>query len=235
MSKYKRNFIIVFFSILIYFILNFCYNFFFLNSNNKQIIYVLKSDISKGQEINLKDVECLKIYNTNTLSNIFSIDINKIVGKVAKNDLKEGQVIKDNLVIEKEAYLKSSNEKELVSIKVSNSEDVASFQIDKDSIINIYYTGKTSQVQNFLKSTQLENLSSSSEIDGYTTIKLLNEVKVVNVFDKFGNKLKDKKEVSSLKNESSLVDTVMIDVEKSNVININNLKKYGDFSITLIK
>lgn len=195
----------------------------------------MKSDISKGQEINLKNVECLKIYNTNTLSNIFSIDINKIVGKVAKNDLKEGQVLKDNLVLEKEAYLKSSNEKELVSIKVSNSEDVASFQIDKDSIINIYYTGKTSQVQNFLKSTQLENLSSSSEIDGYTTIKLLNEVKVVNVFDKFGNKLKDKKEVSSLKNESSLVDTVMIDVEKSNVININNLKKYGDFSITLIK
>ncbi len=235
MSKYKRNFIIVFFSILIYFILNFCYNFFFLNSNNKQIIYVLKSDISKGQEINLKDVECLKIYNTNTLSNIFSIDINKIIGKVAKNDLKEGQLIKDNLVIEKEAYLKSSNEKELVSIKVSNPEDVASFQIDKDSIINIYYTGKTSQVQNFLKSTQLENLSSSSEIDGYTTIKLLNEVKVINVFDKFGNKLKDKKEVSSLENESSLVDTVMLDVEKSNVININNLKKYGDFSITLIK
>ena len=235
MSKYKRNFIIVFFSILIYFILNFCYNFFFLNSNNKQIIYVLKSDISKGQEINLKDVECLKIYNINALSNLFSIDINKIIGKVAKNDLKEGQLLKDNLVLEKEAYLKSSNEKELVSIKVSNSEDVASFQIDKDSIVNIYYTGKTSQVQNFLKNTQLENLSSSSEIDGYTTIKLLNEVKVVNIFDKFGNKLKDKKEVSSLKNESSLVDTVMIEVEKSNVINIKNLKKYGDFSISLIK
>lgn len=235
MNKYKRNVIVVFFSILIYFVLNFCYNFFFLNSNNNQKIYVLKNEIPKGQEIKLENIEILKLNGENILNDLGSYDIDKMLGKVATNDLKEGQILKDNLVVEKDLYLKSSNEKELISIKVVNPEDLASFQIEKDSIVNIYYTGKTTQIQNFLKVTALENVSSSSEIDGYTTIKFLTQVKVINIFDKFGNKIKDKKESGNLKNDSSIVDTVMIEVEKSDVININNLKKYGDFSISLIK
>ena len=126
------------------------------HSNNKQTIYILKEDVAKGQELTLEKVENLKVYDTEFLSNISSIDINKSLGKITNYKLSKGQILDEKMFVKKEEYVKSSNEKEIVSIKISNSDDVASFQIGKESIVNVYYTGKTAQLQNILNLTDLK-------------------------------------------------------------------------------
>ena len=174
----------------------------------------------------------ISVNNLNFINEYSSLDLNSVNGKVLKCKLSKGQILTEDMFIKKEEYISSDNEKEIISIKVSNSDDIASFQVFSGSYINIYYTGKSAQVQNILNQVDGESISSSSQIEGYTTIKLLNEIEVLDVFDKYGNNL-DKK--TSAKNDSSIIDTIMLEVDKSKAMTINNLKNYGEFSVSIVK
>lgn len=231
MMSYRRNLIILIFSILVYFILNFCYKFFFLDSNIKQIT-ILKKDALRGEEITADHIDKISVSNVNLINEYSILDLNNINGKVLKCKLSKGQILSEDMFVKREEYISSNNEKETISIKISNSDDIASFQVFKGSYINIYYTGKSTQLQNILNQVEAESISSSSQIEGYTTIKLLNEIEVVNVFDKYGNNLDIKK---SIKNDSSIIDTIMLEVDKTKAMSINNLKKYGEFSVSIVK
>ena len=60
---------------------------------------------------------------------------------------------------------------------------------------------------------------------------MLENVKIIDVFDKYGNKVNKKKE-----NIDKLdVYSIMIEVEKEMITRINNLKNYGKFSLSIIK
>ncbi len=61
---------------------------------------------------------------------------------------------------------------------------------------------------------------------------MASDIKVINLFDKYGNIIEDD---ISKKGESNKIDTVMFELDKDLVMNINNLKNYGEFCITVKK
>ena len=180
MSKIKKQIYIIILSIIIYFIL--------MIINNKVILklnydlgYIVTQDIKRGEVINKENVTVIKLSkegNNNSI-NFCSLPIDKI----SNCDLSSGQVILNNMVIDKKDYIMPSEDKEIISIKLESPEDAASYQISKDSIVNIYYTSKTSQITDILNKSNLESICTNG-IDGYSTIKLLDNIKVIDIYNK---------------------------------------------------
>lgn len=231
MKKYKRNLLILILSVCIYFVLTYLYNSLF-TKDNMQEICILKKDYTRGSKIDKSDIITAKLKQLEIDSLVKYISASDLDNFVISKDMEKGDILTNNSVIKNDEYIKSSDEKEIVSIKVVNSQDVASYQIGKNSVINIYYTGKTSQASTILNTMNIPSISSDNISDGYTTVKILENIKILNIFDKYGNKMNIKNEK---KNETSIIDTIMIEVSKKDVASINNLSKYGTFSISIIK
>ena len=132
--------------------------------------------------------------------------------------------------INAEEYISSTNLKEIICLNIENSDDFVSYQVAKDSIVNVYYTGKTEFATSIAEEINVPNIKSNDNT-GYISFKLLENVKIIDVFDKYGNKVNKKKE-----NMDKLdVYSIMIEVEKEMITRINNLKNYGKFSLSIIK
>ena len=102
--------------------------------------------------------------------------------------------------------------------------------MQKGSIVNIYYTGKLKQSENIISNTQ-ESVISNSLSDGYISTQLLENVKVIATLDKEGNEVNvNENKLATSKNIAS----VLIQTDKINVLKINNLKKYGSFSLSIV-
>lgn len=226
--RHKRKIFILLFSVIIYFTLSFLYNSFLANSN-LQDIYVLKEDVKRGEKIAEKSLEKVKIDKSTLTNEIF--DISSVDKYVFNNSYTKGQILLNSLVLNIDDYKEAKEQKEIFSFKVNNPDDIVSYQISKGSIINIYYTGKKKQANEIVTNSDLESINSSMD-DGFVTIKLLDKVKVIQIYDKFGNDIETN---FKLKNDTCIIDTVLIELDKETVMKVNNLKNYGNFSVSLIK
>lgn len=227
--KYKRHFIIILIAIVIYVILTIVYNNIILKSDEK-IVFISKEDIAKGSEISIEKFESVILKNIDT-SLGYITDLSKFTNTLANFDIKKGQIIIEEMIISKDKYIKSNNDEELVSIKIKNSEDCASYNIGKNSIVNIYYTGKFDLANEILKDLNTTNVISGGN-PGYITTELLKNIKITNVYDKYGNEIN----INSLQsNNEILVDTIIISTNSKMAMNIYNLSRYGEFSLSILK
>lgn len=217
-------------AIIIYFLLNFCYKFFFEKSEFCQA-YILNKNVSRGEEITKDMVKQINI-DKKDLSNESLLNIEQIAGYISSDGYIKGQILLDSMVIKKDKYISGSDKKELVSIKISNPEDALSYQIAKSCIINIYYTGKAAQAEQIVNKEKFPSINSSSKTEGYVTLNVMQNVEVKNVFDRYGNILEPK---NITRNDASLIDTIMVETDKDTVMKLNNLKSYGIFSISLVR
>lgn len=228
----KKRLIVLIFSVFIYFLLVFLYNNILKKSDYIEA-YILKENISRGKTLNLEDLE--KVYfKDDSNINLKKITLYDNFDKyISKYDMVKGSLLlKDNFVLYDE-YIKASDDNEVISIKISNPEDIVSYQIYKNSIVNIYYTGKLEFANSILNNLNSLNISTNDESkssNGYITAKLASNVKVINLFDRYGNVVESDNEK---KNESNKIDTVMFELNKDLIMNINNLKNYGEFYITI--
>lgn len=228
--KYKRNIIILLLAFLIFVTLKYIQINMF--KANKQVdIYIANTYIQRGDKITKDKVKKVKI-NYNLMENLGYIDNLEILENyVAKYDLLNGQIILKEILENNDEYIARNITNELISIDVTNAYDFTSYQISKDSVINIYYTGKTEFAENIINNMGNTNIVISND-NGYVSAKLLENVKIKNIYDKYGNLLLD----STNKKENELmIDSIVIEVDTSTAVNINNLKKYGEFSITVLK
>lgn len=190
-------------------------------------ILVLEEDLVRGQKINESSYIKTQVRSGSIDNKMNESDLDN---KVLNTDLKAGQIlIKDHLIDEQD-YMIVSKGKEVICIKIESTDDFVSYQVGIDSIVNIYYTGKSAMATDILDDTNLETIK-SNENTGYITVKLLEEIKILNIFDKYGNKVDRKKN----KESNVEIDAAMIEVERGLVEKINNLKNYGKFSLSIIK
>lgn len=229
----RRNLKIYFIllSIIIYFTLNYIYNN-FISGNDTVEIYVLNKDVKRG-DILSKDIFEKVSINKNNQDNVLeysNINLNDKERYFLNDNYLKGQVILKSMIETSKEYQMVENSKERVSIKIQDSSDAVSFNLNKGNIINIYFTAKKSQFDNLLSMYTSDSIVSSNNSESYITILILKNIRVVNIYDKNGNELKN----TNIKSDGSVIDTITVEVANIDSIMINNLKNYGRFSISLL-
>lgn len=233
MKKRKRVIYILILSIALYCILNYLYKNIILN-DRLTTIYVLNQEIKRGEKFDIAKYDSISI-NMDLLNDnikyILKEDLDKFNEMVYSDYYKQGQILYDTMLLNKEEYIKSSEQKEVIAIKVEEASDNVANQILKGNNINLYYTGNSIQSSDILNKNEKVSVKSSGINDSYTSVLFMENVKVLDVYDKLGNKIQNKK-VSN--NENNLIDTILIETDKENIVKINNLKKYGSFSVSIL-
>ena len=151
----------------------------------------------------------------------------EIKGLYLKSDIYKGQLALynqfdtgDNLMI-----FNGQEGKEKISIKVKNSENGVSFVLKKGSLINVYAT-INNEYANSSVFDGYEKFSAVSSEYGFSTIKILDGVKVLGLFDENGE------EVNHMPERN--IDTILVAVEKEEAYRINLIRDITTFNITEI-
>ncbi|MEG1990081.1 MAG: hypothetical protein RR144_03215 [Clostridia bacterium] len=218
----KRKLCFIILSIALYFILNIVYQKYIIK-DNYSYVYILKNDVVKGEKIDLSCVQKVKMTESKDFNCYLNIDDNYVFSK----SYYKGNILLKDMILNKDEYMKLNKGNELVSIKLKFSDDAASYQIKKGDIVNIYCSAKLMEISNVLKSINNENILSNNLENGYVTIKLFEKVQIIDCYNKSGNKVN--------KNNNEVVETIMIEVLPQECIKLNSLKKYSDFSVSIVK
>ena len=226
--KYKRKLIILLIAILIYILLTIIYNKVVLKSDDKKV-YILTQNIQKGSEISINNVKELILKDEN-INDEYITDLSILTEKVANVDLYKGQLLIDELIIEKDKYINVAKNQEIIPIKIKTPEDGVAYKVGKDDLVNIYYTGKTDYASSILEGFEDINVISGGS-PGYISVKLFEKIKIIGVYDKYGNELT----TSNLDKSTEVnVDTILVSTDSTMAIKIYNLQRYGDFSLSIV-
>ncbi len=115
--------------------------------------------------------------------------------------------------------------KEKIAIKIRASENGASFILKKGSIINVYST-LSNEYANSEALAKYERQKVGSDDYGYSSLKLLSEVKVLGCFDDNGEEVENMPEKN--------IDTVLVSVLPEEAYIINLIRDIAVFNITEI-
>lgn len=218
---YKKRILVLVFAILIYAFSMLLYNK-YNSSNNYISVLVTKSDLKRGEKIDITKLEKIKIEKklASSINYISEAEISD--NSYSSYDLKKGKIILIDDVSKKESMVISDKVKEYISLKIENVEDFLSYQVGKGDLINIYFTYKNTDIKNIDLGTNVY-----SNENGYTTIKVLENISIENIYDKYG------KNVERNKTVDNMPDNIMIKVDKDMAIKLKNIKNLGKFSITV--
>lgn len=188
---------------------------------------VLVDDVYENELVSEEKFKVVNIPISLVANQRIITGFNEIDGLYAKDNIKKSQIAiksqfdtKENLSI-----YEVENGKEKISIKIKTAENGMSFQIKENSLVNVYVTLRNEYAVNFLNDK--ERLVIGNEDDGYTVIKLLENIKVLGVFTVDGV------EVQKLDGEN--VDSILISVTPEEAKEINLLREIASFNITGIK
>lgn len=185
---------------------------------------VLTEDISEN-ELVLKEKFKIAAVPISIVANQRIItDYAEIEGLYAKDNIKKSQIAirsqfdtKENLSI-----YEAEQGKEKIAIKIKTAENAMSFQIKENSLVNIYVTIRNELAQNFL--VNKEKLIIGDEFDGYTVIKLLENIRVLGIFTVDGVEIEDA--------DGENADSILISVTPDEAKEVNLLREIATFNIT---
>ena len=184
----------------------------------------LKEDIKANEKVEkemfvVKEIPVSLVVNTKILMNY-----NEIENLYSKDNIYKGQIAlaKQFDTKEKLSIYESEEGKERVSIKIKSAENGVSYSIKNNSLVNVYVTLRMDLAKDFLKDK--ERLTIFSEDDGYTIIKLLENVNIIETFDVDGNKTEE--------TNSTIIDTIIVGVTSEEAKQINLLREIGTFNIS---
>lgn len=215
MKKIKR---IIFAASISLVLLITCNIFIGLKDKNSYIeIPIATQMIIKGKLIKKEDIKWVRLKQTNDTKNMYKDLINSnIIGKISNSNIEKGQIVIKQAVISKE--LKSSEDMSYVSIPITNQIESIGNNVEKGSVITVYYTAKRRLVSEILKNK--ERVYGSDADDALVTSKLLDRVEVFDV-------------VSNLQTNNDGITAVVIHAKNEDAMLIANLKSQGNFYIAL--
>lgn len=185
---------------------------------------ILSEDIYKNEMVSKDKFKLANIPISVVATQKIVTDFSEIENLYAKDNIKKCQIVvrsqfdtKENLSI-----YEAEIGKEKISIKVKSAENGVSYKIKENSYINVYATLRNELATNFL--TQNDRLSIGNEEDGYTVIKILNDVKVLGVFNVDGIEIKQ--------SEGENIDSILVSVTEEEAKQINLIREIANFNIT---
>lgn len=195
---------------------------------------VQNSLINCEEEINvliaIKDIEKETKLNNSYFKEVFiPVSLAKELGVLTRLDnelynrtnIYKGQFVSNSLVATKEELkiIEVEENKEKISLELTDEASMLSYQIKKGDKVNLYFTGKPDVVDNI--ASKFSNVLSSN----LTTIKILENEEILGIYDKDG---------VGIESENFTVPTsIVFGVTKENAEVINNLRNQGDFNITM--
>lgn len=186
----------------------------------------VKEDIVKNEKLEAdmfyKDEIDMSIVANTRIVQKFS----EIEGLYAKDNIYKGQIALDKQFDTKEnlSIYEVEDGKEKISIKIKSSENGVSYSIKKNSLVNVYVTLRADIAMEFLNNK--EKLTIGTIEDGYTVIKLLEKINVLEAFDTDGNKIEE--------SDTKIIDTIIIAVTPEEAKEINLLREIATFNIVEI-
>lgn len=232
--SYRRKLIILILSIGICFGIMAIYEKIVIHHDFEEIL-ILKQEVKRGEMLNPEMFRKVRIEKGNESEDMNFVKMDQLKGVVANFDMKKGNILLKENILSLQVYNKAEEGYEIISIPIRNSDDIASYQVRKYQRISLYYTGKTNLASNLLKELPLESVNSNQNSkleEGYTTVKLLENIAIMDIYDQYGNVITSN-QIENGKSEK--MDTIMIEVKKDMALKINNLKQYGNFSIAIIQ
>lgn len=188
---------------------------------------VLTKDINENELVNMDDFKLVNIPISIVATQKIVTSFKEIEGLYARDNIKSGQIaIKSQFDTRENLSIYEAEEgKEKLSIKIKSAENGMSFQIKENSHINIYATLKNEYANGFLSNH--ERMMIGDEWEGYSIIKVLEDVEVLGVFNADGEDIE--------KTEGEHVDSILISVTPEEAKAINLIKDLAVFNITGIK
>ena len=184
---------------------------------NEVEIKVATEDIYKGETISEEIIKRIKIKKNSDLNKYGNVDVSE---KVASRNILAGKILEEGEVSEKIDNKKDEENYEYVTIEVKNISDGLAYQLKKGDKVNLYYTVKDKQINAIEQENNIKN-----SIENIKTIRLIEHLEVINVFDASGN----------VTNDKGIYSAIMFRVTENQAITIANIKSEGTFSVTLIK
>lgn len=180
--------------------------------------------------IAIKDIEKETKLNNSYFKEVFiPVSLAKELGVLTSLDnelynrtnIYKGQFVSNSLVATKEELkiIEVEENKEKISLELTDEASMLSYQIKKGDKVNLYFTGKPDVVDNI--ASKFSNVLSSN----LTTIKILENEEILGIYDKDG--------VSSESENFTVPTSIVFGVTKENAEVINNLRNQGDFNITM--
>lgn len=210
MESTKKLIISFIISLCIVLIFQFIFNNIF-NSESK-VIYVLNKDIYKGEKITKEDLKIITVLSKEDMKNTFNVDY---LDKVAKENLSKGQILSNNDITEKEEPPKTEDKYEYVSIEIKDLSQSVAYQLKKGNKINVYFTSRDIAGEN----------SSQSIVQNTKTIKVLENKKIIGLFDASGNEVVGQ----------GVYNAIVLRLTDEEAVNIYSIKEEGNFNISLVK
>ena len=185
---------------------------------------VLNSDINENELVDKNKFKVAQIPISLVANQRIVQEFSEIEGLYAKDNIKTGQIVvrsqfdtNDNLSI-----FEAEEGKEKISIKIKSAENGMSFQIKEGAMVNVYATIRTDFAKDFL--LDKERMIIGNEEDGYTIIKIINNVKVLGTFTVDG--------VECENSEGDNIDSILISVTPEEAKEINLIREIATFNIT---
>lgn len=185
---------------------------------------MLTSDVFENELVDETKFKLVEIPISLVANQKIITSFEEISGLYSKDNIKAGQIAfrsqfdtKENLSI-----FEAENGKEKLSIKIKAPENGMSFQIKENSYVNVYATIRNDLGNSFLPNKQ--RLSIGDEIDGYTVIKMLENIKILGIFTADG--------IEYDKSLGDNADSILICVTPEEAKEINLIRDIATFNIT---
>lgn len=185
---------------------------------------VLTKDLLENELVRKEDVRQVNMPISIVATQKIVTQWEEIEGLYTTDNIKASQIAirsqfdtKENLsVYEAEAG------KEKIAIKIKNAENGMAFQIKEKAHVHVYATLRNEYANGFLP--EKERLVIGDEYDGYTILKLLDDVEVLGVFTLDGMEYE--------KTERENIDSILIAVTSEEARTINLIREIASFNVT---
>ena len=185
---------------------------------------IVRNDIDAYTQISEEDIEYIDMPIV-AISKVRIVqNISEIQDLYLRDKIYKGQVLlldqfdtKENLMI-----YTADNGKEKISIKIKSSENGASYTLRENSIVNVYATLRSEYINFELVSGDI--IFVGDENDGYSTVKILNSIKILGTFDINGEAVESGMEKN--------IDTILVAVTPQEASLINLYRDIATFNVT---
>lgn len=181
-------------------------------------------DIFENESVSSEMFKVVEVPISLVVNNAIISDFSEVENLYAKTQIYKGQLVfKKHLDTQENlSIFENNNGQEMISVKIESPENGVSYSIKKNSYINLYVTLKNNYATDFL--LENERLQIGDEYEGYTVIKLIDEVKVLGVFNIDGYEITNA--------HDGIIDSIMISVDADVAKQISLLRDIGSFNVT---
>ncbi len=187
--------------------------------------YVAVQDIEDYEKVTIEKIKKVEVPIPLVMNMKIIQKEEELNDMYCRSKIYAGQILVKNQFDTREALSIFEGEagKEKISIKIKSAENGVSYRIKEKSKINVYATLRTEYSNQIFPEKNRNYIG--NEGDGYCTIKILENVNVIGVFDSNGV------EIDMLR-EESIPDTIMLSVTADEARDINLIREIATFNIT---